>query len=32
MALSPELVGFVREGLDRGLPREQIADILTRGG
>ncbi len=23
MALSPELVGFVREGLDRGLPREQ---------
>ena len=32
MALSPELVGFVREGLDRGLPREQIADILIRAG
>ena len=32
MALSPELVGFVREGLDRGLAREQIADILTRAG
>ena len=32
MALSPELVGFVREGLDRGLPREQIADILVRAG
>ena len=32
MALSPELVGFVKEGLDRGLPREQITDILTRAG
>ena len=32
MALSPELVGFVREGLDRGIPREQIADILIRAG
>ena len=32
MALSPELVGFVKEGLDRGLPREQIADILIRAG
>ena len=32
MALSPELVGFVKEGLDRGLPREQIADILGRAG
>ena len=32
MALSPELVGFVREGLDRGLPREQIEDILIRAG
>ena len=32
MALSPELVGFVREGLDRGLPREQITDILIRAG
>ncbi len=32
MAISPELVGFVREGLDRGLPRERIADILTRAG
>lgn len=32
MALSPELVGFVREGLGRGLPREQIADILIRAG
>ncbi len=32
MALSPELVGFVREGLDRGLPREQISDILIGAG
>ncbi len=32
MALSPALVGFVREGLDRALPRERIADILTRAG
>ncbi len=32
MAISPELVGFVREGLERALPREQIADILTRAG
>ena len=32
MALSPELVGFVKEGLERGLSREQIADILGRAG
>ena len=32
MALSPELVDFVRAGLDRGLPREQIADVLCRAG
>lgn len=32
MALSPELVDFVREGLHRGLPREQIEDILTHAG
>lgn len=32
MALSPELVGFVREGLARDLSREQIADVLTRAG
>ena len=32
MAISSELVGFVREGLERALSREQIADILTRAG
>ena len=32
MALSSELIGFVREGLHRGLPREQIEDILTHAG
>ena len=32
MALSPDLVGFVREGLQRGLSREQIEDILVRAG
>ena len=34
MAISPELVGLIREGLDRALPREweRIADILTRAG
>ena len=32
MALSPELVGFVREGLERGLAREQMRDILIRAG
>ena len=32
MALNPELVGFVREALDRGLPRERIEDILIRAG
>ena len=32
MALSPDLVGFVREGLERGLSREQIEDILIRAG
>ena len=32
MALSPDLVGFVREGLQRGLPRGQIEDILVRAG
>ena len=32
MAINPGLVGFVREGLERALPREQIADILNRAG
>ena len=32
MVPSPELVGFVREGLGRGLPRERIEDILIRAG
>ena len=32
MAITPELAGFVREGLGRALPRERIADILTRAG
>ena len=32
MTLSPELVGFVRDGLERKLSREQIADILIRAG
>ena len=32
MALGPELVGFVREGLERGLARGQIEDILIRAG
>ena len=32
MALSPELVGFVREGLERGLARVQIEDVLLRAG
>ena len=32
MALSPELVGFVRDGLERELSREQISDILIRAG
>ena len=30
MTLSPELVGFVRQALDRGLPRERIEDLLIR--
>lgn len=32
MALSEELVGFIREGLQRGLARAQIQDALLRAG
>lgn len=32
MAIDPELVAFVRGGLERGLTRKQIADVLTRAG
>ena len=30
--LSPDLVGFVKEGLGRGLSRDEIEDILVRAG
>lgn len=30
--LSPDLVGFVKEGLGRGLSRGEIEDILARAG
>ena len=32
MAVNPELVGFVREGLERGLARGQMEDVLVRAG
>lgn len=32
MALSEELVRFVKDGLERGLPRDRIADALQRAG
>jgi hypothetical protein len=32
MALSDALVAFVKEGLQRGLPRAEIADALVRAG
>ena len=32
MALSPTLVGFVREGIERGLARGQLQDALIRAG
>ena len=32
MALNSDLVRFVKEGLDRGLSREQLADALRRAG
>jgi hypothetical protein len=32
VALSDELVGFVRAGLERGIPRDQIRDALLKAG
>lgn len=32
MALSPELVGFVRDSLARGLPRQEVEQALLRAG
>jgi membrane protein YqaA with SNARE-associated domain len=32
VALSSELVGFVKAGLERGLPREQLRDALLQAG
>lgn len=32
MALNAELVAFVKEGLQRGLSRDEIADVLLRAG
>ena len=32
MALNPELVGFVKEGLQRGVAREDIAGVLVKAG
>lgn len=32
VALSPDLIAFVREALERGLPRAQINDALIRAG
>ena len=32
MALSSELVGFVKAGLERGLPRDQIREALVQAG
>jgi hypothetical protein len=32
MALSSDLVGFVKAGLERGLPREELSTVLLRAG
>lgn len=32
MAINQELTGFLKAGLDRGLPREQLAEILSQAG
>ncbi len=32
MALNPELVAFVKEGLARGLPRNRLEEVLRRAG
>jgi hypothetical protein len=32
MAINQELSGFLKEGLDRGLPREQLEEILLKAG
>ena len=32
MALSPDLLGFVRSGLERGIARDQIRDALLQAG
>src|SRR5262245_19177442 len=32
MALSADLIGFVREALARGMPRDQIEEVLLRSG
>ena len=32
MAVSPELIDFVKEGLQRGIPRAQLDDALRRAG
>jgi hypothetical protein len=32
MAINKELAGFLKEGLDRGLPREQLEEVLLQAG
>ena len=32
MASNQQLTGFLKEGLDRGLPREQLEEVLLRAG
>jgi hypothetical protein len=32
MAVNQELTGFLKEGLDRGLPREQLEEVLLQAG
>jgi hypothetical protein len=32
MAINQELSGFLKDGLDRGLPREQLEEILIKAG
>ena len=32
MASNQQLIGFLKEGLDRGLPREQLEEVLLRAG
>src|SRR5579864_976100 len=32
MALSPDLIGFVKESLHRGLPRADVEQVLLRAG